>query len=369
MNKFILLVWVAIFSISLVNCTSKAESNNKSTSAKPLPVFTLQAIDTMLHTDYVANVQAIQNIEIRARVHGFLDEIFVDEGKSVKKGQILFQLNSAEYKADVAKAQANLLITKAEQKSSELEVGRLQLLVDKKVVGSIELELAKAKLKAAEAKVKEAISVLNNAQIKLSFATIKAPYDGVIDRLPMKKGSLITEGTLLTTLSDAHKVFAYFNVSELEYLNYKKRLDANTSTHNNEVELVLADGTLHTEKGIIQTVEAEVNPQTGSLAFRALFNNKNLLLKHGSSGIVRLFNDLKNAVLVPQKSVFEIQDKNYVFVVDNQSKIAMKNFVPANRIDQYYIVKSGLQAGDKIVYEGIQNIKEGDSILPQPIKK
>jgi membrane fusion protein, multidrug efflux system len=354
------------FTIFVVGLSSCKNNNEKTTAVqKKYPVLQLKSTDTVLHKDYVATIQAIQNIEIRARINGYLDEIFIDEGKPVKKGQVLFQLNSAEAKTEIAKAEANVLITKAEAKKEELELARVQLLVDKKVVSASELELAKAKLKAAEARVKEAQSILLNAQIKLSYTTIKSPYDGVIDRLPMKKGSLITEGTLLTTLSDAHKVFAYFNVSEAEYLDYKKRLDANRTVHDNEVDLILADGTLHNQKGLIQTVEAVVNPQTGSLAFRAVFSNSNLLLKHGSSGTIRLFRDVANAILIPQKSVLEIQDKNYVFVVDKSNRVTMRNFIPSFRIDNFYAVKSGLQSGDIILYEGIQNIKDGEMIDPQ----
>jgi len=353
------------FCIALLLIVGCKSSNEEVVNInKKFPVVQLQAIDTVLHKDYVATIQAIQNIEIRARINGYLDEIFVDEGKPVKKGQILFQLNAAEFKAEVAKAEANVLITKAEAKKEELELSRVQLLVDKKVVSNSELELAKARLKAAEAKVKEAQSMLNNAQIKLSYTTIKSPYDGVIDRLPMKKGSLISEGTLLTTLSDAQKVYAYFNVSEAEYLDYKKRLDAKRVVHDNEVDLLLADGTTYNQKGLIQTIDAEVNPQTGSLAFRAVFNNSNLMLKHGSSGTVRLYRDVSNALLIPQKSVLEIQDKNYVFVVDANNKVSMRNFIPNTRVSNYYTVKSGLKSGDIILFEGLQSIKDGDIIEP-----
>ncbi len=349
-----------------VSCKSKNDAE-KLPLLKTYPVVTLKAFDTVLHKDYAASIQAIQNVEIRARISGYLDEVFVDEGKSVKKGQVLFQLSAAEYKAEVAKAEASVLIAKAELKKEELESYRVKILVEKKVVSNSELELSEAKIKASEARVKEALSELNNAQIKLSYTTIKSPYDGVIDRLPMKKGALITEGTLLTTLSDAHKVYTYFNVSEVEYLEYQKSIASNTQAAYTEVELILADGSPYKSKGRLQTMEAEINTQTGSLAFRAVFDNANLLLKHGSSGTVRLYKDINNTILIPQKSIVEIQDKNYVFVVDKNNRIGMQNFVPGIRIDNFYTVKSGLKATDKILFEGIQTAKDGEVIVPKLI--
>lgn len=350
----------------LASC--KTENNsNKLPLVKTYPVITLKAFDTVLHKDYATSIQAIRNVEIRARISGYLDEVFIDEGKAVKKGQILFKLSDAEYKAEVAKAEASVLIAKAELKKEELELGRVKILVEKKVVNVSEIELSNARVKAAEAKVKEATSVLNNAQIKLSYTTITSPYDGVIDRLPMKKGSLISEGTLLTTLSDARKVYSYFNVSEVEYLEYQKSIANKTQMEYTEVELILADGSLYKSKGKLQTMEAEINTQTGSLAFRAVFDNDDLLLKHGSSGTVRLYKDVKNAILIPQKSVVEIQDKNYVFIVDKNNKITMQNFVPGIRIDNFYTVKSGLTVGSKIVFEGIQTAKDGEEIMPKNI--
>jgi RND family efflux transporter MFP subunit len=352
--------------VFFVSCKSKNDTDTLA-PLKSYPVITLKTFDTVLHKDYAASIQAIQNVEIRARISGYLDEVFVDEGKAVKKGQVLFQLSTAEYKAEVAKAEAAVLIAKAELKKEELEFKRVKILVEKKVVSTSELELSEAKIKAFEAKVKEALSELNNAQIKLSYTTIKSPYDGVIDRLPMKKGALITEGTLLTTLSDAHKVYTYFNVSEVEYLEYQKSVASKVQSPYTEVELILADGSLYNSKGRLQTMEAEINTQTGSLAFRAVFDNANLLLKHGSSGTVRLFKDVNHAMLIPQKSIVEIQDKNYVFVVDKNNRITMQNFVPGIRIDNFYTVKSGLKANDKILFEGIQTAKDGEEIVPKLI--
>jgi len=345
-------------------------SENKPAEEKPtLPVLTISAQTTQIKEPYVAEIQAVKNVEIRNRVSGFLDYILVDEGKKVTKGQVLFKINEAEYRAELAKATANLQTAIAESKSAELEVGRSQLLVEKQVVSKIELDMAKARLAAAQAKIEEARSNQQRAALDLSYTTISAPFDGLVDRMPLKVGSLLQEGTLLTTISDIHDVYAYFRVSESQYIGYRrKRLQDSTYTIGN-IKLILADGTIYPFEGKIETVEGDFETTTGTIAFRAKFPNPGRLLKHGSSGKILIINTIENAIIIPQKAVFEIQDKNYVYVVNDQNQVRMRSFTTKRRLDKHYIVEAGLEAGDKIVYEGIQNIKDGAVISPMPIQK
>jgi len=361
-----------IHQIGLLSCViiSSCSSENKLTEEKPaLPVITISAQTVQVEEPYVAEIQAIKNVEIRNRVTGFLDYILVDEGKKVSKGQVLFKINESEYQTELAKATANLQTSIAEAKSAELEVNRISLLVEKQVIGKVELEMAKAKLAAAQAKIEEARSNQQRATLNLSYTTITAPFDGLLDRIPLKMGSLLQEGTLLTTISDIQDVYAYFRVSESQYIQYRrKRIEDSTYTIGN-VKLILADGTIYPLEGKIETVEGDFETTTGTIAFRAKFNNPNRLLKHGSSGKVLITNTINNAIVIPQKAVFEIQDKNYVYVVNEQNQVKMKSFTTKKRLDKYYIVESGLQMGDKIVYEGIQNLKDGAFISPQPIKQ
>jgi membrane fusion protein (multidrug efflux system) len=329
-----------------------------------IPVVTVIQKDTTLETDYVSDIQAIKNVEIRARVQGFLEKILVDEGQEVRKGQVLFQINDQELKTELARSKANVSNAMAETKAAELEVNRTEVLVNKNIISKTEYELAAAKLKATKAKLDEAYSIQNNAETKLSYTTIKAPFDGIIDRIPLKIGSLIDPGALLTTISDINQVYAYFHVSENEYLQYKKSV--NKITHqSNPLQLILSDATEYPYLGKIETIDGEFNDNTGAIAFRAKFPNPNNLLKHGASGKVRITTNVDKAVLIPQKAGFEIQDKNYVFVVDKDNKIMMRPFFTTRRVAQFYIVDKGLKPGDKIVYEGIQNIKQGDKINPQ----
>ena len=355
------MVWIAA-------CESKKPAANDLAPPKVLPVTNVLMKDTNLYREYVADIQAVQNVELRARVQGFLERIYVDEGQEVKKGQILFKINDEEYRAELAKANANLESAIAEAKASELEVGRLKVMVEKKVISETELSVAEAKLKAVNARIEQARWAKSNAELRLSYTSIRAPFKGIIDRIPFKVGSLIDHGTLLTTVSDIHEVFVYFNVSEGEYLEYVKATVEETNGRNKLVTLMLADGTLYPYDGSVETMGGEFQASTGSISFRARFPNPNSILKHGATGKIRLSNTVTDAIMIPQKAAFEIQDKNFVFVVDSSNQVRMRNFVPKTRFSHYYIVESGLKSGEKIVFEGIQEIRDGMRIIPKQVR-
>lgn len=351
----------------VVGCNERNKLDDSKMENKLLPVTKLITKDTTLSREYVGDIHAVKNVEIRARIQGYLEKIYVDEGQEVKKGQPLFRINDEEYEEGLTSAKANLKSVIAEAKAAALEVDRVKLLVEKGVVSKTELEVVKAKLDAAQARIEEAQSAQKNSSIKLSYTYIKAPFDGIIDRIPFKVGSLINEGSLLTTVSDLNSVYTYFNVSEREYLEYFKARLRSGNANVAIVELILADGSKYSHKGKIETMEGEFQASTGSIAFRAKFPNPTKILKHGSSGKIRLTNDVNNALIVPQKATFEIQDKCFVFVVDSNNIVKMKSFKPKNRFANFYIIESGLLAGENVVYEGVKGLREGMVIDPQLI--
>lgn len=350
----------------LTGCESQTET--KKVIDKPaVPIIQLMRQDATLDRDYASRIEAVQNVEVRARVGGYLDKILVDEGQAVHRGQPLFQLNAAEYRVKVSEAQASLESARAQAQSAQVEMERVKLLVDKNVISPSELKLSQAKMATAQAAINQSKAALSNAQLLVSLTSIRAPFDGVINRLPFKTGSLIETGALLTTISDLDQMYAYFNVSENEYLaNVRKRRDPRHVTVR-EVNLILADGTPYPYRGKVETTETVFEGNDGTIAYRARFPNPNHLLRHGASGNIRLETEVDNAVLVPQKAVFELQDKNYVYVVDGGNKVRTRSFVPQSRIDQFYVVKSGLHAGDRVVYEGIQQLRDGMAITPRPM--
>ncbi|SOD92162.1 efflux RND transporter periplasmic adaptor subunit [Spirosoma fluviale] len=358
LTTHILSVWVLLFVVTACSTEQKTEQAKTETYPVIQPVVT----DTLYAKDYVADIQAVQNVEIRTRIEGYLDHIYVDEGGFVRKGQLLFTVNNPEYREELMRATASLNNATAEAKTAEVEVKSVSLLANKKVISEIELEKAQAKLAAARAKIDEAKTAQTGARQKLALTQIRAPFDGVVDRIPNKVGSLVDAGTLLTTLSDNHQVFAYFNVPEGEYLDFVTAKDA---LQKRDVSLVLANNQIHTNKGSIEKIDGQIDRNTGNIAFRARFANPKNLLKHGSSGKVRMNQAVTQALMIPQKAAFELQDKLFVFVVGADNKVRMRSFVPKLRLPQLYVVASGLAASDRILYEGIQTVKEGDTIEPQ----
>ena len=356
MKKIIPIIGIIV---GFIACTS--EQKNK-TEAGKFPVTSPFTMDTTYTNEYISEIESLQHIEIRAKIKGFIEKIYVDEGKLVKDGQLVFKISSKEFNQELLKAKAILKTAIAEAKITELNLLNIKKLSDKNIVAITELEKAKANVDAANAKIDEAKANEESAIINLSLTEIKAPFDGIINRIPFKMGSLIDEGALLTTLSNNKDVYAYFNVSEKEYLNFASQ---KVNDNKNNITLLLSNGQVHKFKGNVETIEGEFDKNTGNIAFRAKFPNPDLLLKHGSSGKVQLINELKNALFIPQKAAFEIQDKFYVFAIDSNNIVKQKNIIIKQRLPHLYVIESGLSSNDKIIYEGIQNVKEGDKIISE----
>jgi RND family efflux transporter MFP subunit len=366
-GQFTACILLGTFALSLLTACSKETKTAETTQTETYPVVRPVVTDTLYAKDYVADVQAVQNVEIRTRIEGYLDRIYVDEGAFVRKGQLLFTVSNPEYREELMKAQASLKNAQAEEKAAQVEVKSTSLLADKKVISTIELEKAQAKVAALQAQIEAAQTAVAGARMKLALTQLHAPFAGIVDRIPNKVGSLVEEGTLLTTLSDNRQVFAYFNVPENEYLDF---VTARQNVRSSPVSLVLANGQVLGNRGQIEKIDGQIDRNTGNIAFRARFDNPRNLLKHGSSGKVRMNQTVTNALLIPQKAAFELQDKLFVFVVGADNKVQMRAITTRLRLPQLYVVSSGLTATDRIVFEGIQTVKEGDTIqtklLPAP---
>lgn len=359
-----------IFSLLSVVVLAGCSGNAKEHVIKEhpfIPVTQIVAKDTIVEREYVADINAYRKTEIRARIQGYLEQIYVDEGQEVKEGQLLFRINADEYTAQLREEKATLASAEAEARTAQLALGQVKLLVEKNVISNTELEVARAKRDAYSAKVEEAKSRVASAALKVEYTSIRSPFTGTIDRIPFKMGSLIDEGSLLTTVSDTRSIYAYYNVSEGEYLAYLQKKRQQLNEDSDDVALILADGSEHLHKGKIETMDGEFETTTGTIAFRALFPNPDKILKHGASGKVKLMTTVKDAIIVPQKATFEVQDKTYVYVVDEQNQVRMQSITPRLRFSLFYIVEDGVQSGDKVVYEGLQDMKEGMKISPTSV--
>ncbi len=325
-----------------MGCSTKAEE--KKEEAVEYAVTSPLQKDTTATKDYVCQIHAIQHIEMRALEKGYLQKIFVDEGQSVRQGQLMFQIMPVMYNAELQKSQA-------EANYVGIELQNTKRLADSNIVSKNELALAKAKFDKAKAEV-------TLAQTHLMFTRIAAPFNGIMDHFQVRLGSLINEGDLLTTLSDNSKMWVYFNVPEAEYLDYKMHHKDNQVN----VNLLMANNELFAYPGVVSTIEADFNNETGNIAFRATFPNPKGLLRHGETGNIRMTLPLKNALIIPQKATFEVLDKKYVYVVDKNNVIRSREISIAAEMPHIFVVQSGLKKDDKILLEGLRQVKENEKI-------
>ncbi|MDQ4140490.1 MAG: efflux RND transporter periplasmic adaptor subunit [Bacteroidota bacterium] len=324
------------------SCESKKEVKEEET--KYLVTSPLKK-DTLITKEYVSQIRAISHIEIRALEKGYLQKIFVDEGQAIKKGQLMFQIMPTMYQAELQKAEA-------EANFVDIEFQNTQKLASSNVVSPNELAMARAKLNKAKAE-------LALAQVHLGFTQIRAPFDGIMDHFQVRLGSLVDEGDLLTTLSDNSKMWVYFNVPEAEYLDFK------TSQKNNnqqQVKLEMANQQVFENLGVVETIEADFNNETGNIAFRATFPNPKGLLRHGETGNILMEVPMKNALLIPQKATFEVLDKKYVYVVDKNNVLRSREITVAAELPHIYVVQKGLNENDKILLEGLRLVRENEKI-------
>lgn len=326
----------------VVGCNGKKEEKQEDTV---YPVTNPLKKDTVINKEFVAQIRSVKNIEVRAQEKGFLEKIYVDEGQYVHAGQTLFRIMPQLYQAELLKA-------KAEVEQASIELRNASTLANNNIVSKNEKAMAKAKLDAANAEMKL-------AQIHLSFTDIKAPFSGVINRIPLKLGSLVDEGDLLTSLSDNTDVYSYFNVSEPEYLSYQTHA---ADRGSNQVSLIMANGDMLPQKGEIQTIEGEFDNETGNIAFRAKFPNPDKLLRNGETGKVQMTLPLHNALIIPQKATYEIQDQKYVFIIGKDGKAKSRNIKVAYELPDLYVIASGLSEGDNILLEGVQKVKDDQKV-------
>ncbi len=305
--------------------------------------------DVISTQQYVCQIHSCQHIEVRALEGGYLEKINIKEGQHVKKGDLLFKILPTLF-------QARMESELAEANRVQIELDNAQSLMDKGIVSSQEIALKKAELAKAKAKVQL-------AQAELGFTNVKAPFDGIVDRQRNQLGSLIEEGDVLTTMSDNSLMWVYFNVPEAQYLEYKAELDKDGGKSDHlQIELKLANGEIFPQQGKIGAIEADFNNMTGNIPFRADFPNPEGLLRNGQTGTILIHRTLQNILVIPQRATFEILAKRYAFVVDKDNVVHQRDIEIEGEQDDIFVLKSGLKEGEKIILEGIRQVKDGDKI-------
>lgn len=356
-NKFI----GAIATLLIVASCGKKEEQAPAPGPMPFPVETVARQDATIYEEYTANLEGRQNVEIRPKVNGFIQKVYIDEGQVVHKGQLLFKLETQTLNQDAAAAKANV-------SAAQVEVDRLKPLVDRKIISNVQLETAKARLAQAKASYSAIAANIN-------YGTITSPVNGVIGSLPYKEGTLVsaTSEMPLTTVSDTKVMRAYFSMNEKQMISFSREFNGSTLQEKLKntppVSLLLADGSEYEEKGRLVTVTGLVNETTGTSQFRAEFNNPQAILRSGSKGIVRLPISFKNALVVPQTAVFDMQGKQMIYVVNKDNTVKSKIITIKTTSGDNFIVEAGLEEGEVIVVQGASKLKDGMAIVPQPKKE
>ena len=361
MKKSLSISGLFVLLLVLAGCGNEGESQAQAAApqAKPFPVTEVPQRTLTGYTTYPVKIEGIINSEVRAKVSGYITDVLVDEGQEVKKGQLLFKLETQSLNQDAAAAKANV-------NAAQVEVDKLKPLVEKNIISNVQLETAKAKLQQAQ-------SSYNSVAANIGYANIKSPVDGYVGSIRLREGALVspTSTQPLTTVSNISKVYAYFSMNETEYLDFLKEYEGEKVQDkiNNmpEVALKLANGTTYSEKGKIETINSQVNENTGSISFRAVFDNPSRLLSNGNSGKIRIPKTYENALIVPQESTFERQGNVLVYKLGAENKVSSSTLEIITSIDNLYVIKSGVKQGDTIVAKGLAKLRPDTEIKPQPV--
>lgn len=375
MKRIIIIIAIVLVAgLAFYGFTGGGEEQAPAPQAVAVPVLTIGAGQAVTTQEYPVTVEGRVNVEIRPQVDGYLDKVFVDEGAFVKAGQPIFKINESRYRELLNNAQGSLNGAEAALINAKLEVEKMIPLVEGKVISDFQLKNARASVKIAEANKKQAQAAVASARINLGYTLITAPVDGYITRLPKKQGSLVSaaDPTPLTLLSDIQEVHAYFSIGESDFIAFRERYEGNTLNDKLKklppVVLVLANGSEYEQKGKIDMVDGQFDRTTGAITLRASFPNAKGLLRSGNTGRVRLGITHDNAIVIPQSSTAEVQDKVFVYIVDKDNKVTK---IPVNILGKSgndYLIKDGLKAGDRIVYKGFESLQDGTVIVPEKIQ-
>ncbi|WDF70304.1 efflux RND transporter periplasmic adaptor subunit [Sphingobacterium oryzagri] len=362
---------VLIIPILLYSCSTSSSQTPEKQTAVAVPVLTIPTGTQAIETEYPASIEATANIEVRPQVAGILEQLFVDEGAKVSKGQLLFKIDSRPYREQLNQAKANLLAAEAALENAELEVEKKTRLVENKVLTDFQLKSALSARNIARSNVEMAKSAVESAKINLDYTSVRAATSGYIGRLQRKQGSLVSPSDQqpLTTLSDVHDLHVYFSLGEKDFVSFTNESAGKSMEEKLKllpaVSLILADERVYEHPGKIDMVDGQFDKNTGAISIRATFPNPQGTLRNGNTGRIRMEKSYQNAVLVPQAATVEIQDKVFVFSVSKDNSVSQQSLAIIGKQGSNYLVAGGLQPGAKIVSKRMDLLKDGQKITPQ----
>ncbi|WP_285901299.1 efflux RND transporter periplasmic adaptor subunit [Arenibacter catalasegens] len=356
MKRITTIILIGIATI-LSSCGNKSATQPTSAPPATFPVSQVQHKTVTGYIDYPASIEGRVNSGVRAKTSGYIEKVLVDEGQKVRKGQVLFKLETQSLNQDAGAAKARVNV-------AQVEVDKLIPLVEKNIISSVQLETAKANLAQAKANY-------SGVSANIGYATIKSPIDGYVGSINFREGALISpsDATPLTTVSEIDQVYAFFSFNEAQYIDHLLRSEGKSKAerikNSPDLSLVLANGKIYSEKGRIQTSTGQVNQNTGTIQIRAAFNNPNEILTNGNSGKIRFPIEYKDAVVVPQTATFEQQGNIMIFKLGADNKVETAIVKIKGTVDNLYVVDSGIDTNDKIIVSGVGKLRNGMVITPQ----
>lgn len=390
-----LLCFVVFFS-----CKNGAEQATTQ-PAKTYPVVTVPLKTIIGYDEFPATIQGKNNNEVRAKISGYITNVYVDEGNYVQKGQRLFSLETATLNQDanaakagveasdsqIAAAEATIKSAQAAVDAAQVEVDKLIPLVEKGIISEVQLETARANLNSAKSRYSQAQASksqaqaskgqaeanLNSIYANINYSVIRSPISGIVGKINMREGSLVgpSSTTPITNVSETGEMYAYFSMNESDYLNFLEEMEGSSLQdklkHLPQVDLMLANGSIYHEKGSIETVTGQIDQSTGTVQFRATFNNENKLLSNGNSGTIRIPKEYADVPVVPEQATFEQQGIIYVYKVEKDTAVSTV-ITLKDRVDNLGIIEEGIQEGDQIIANGVGNLRTGTAIQPQHVE-
>lgn len=359
---------IAYFSLALAltACGGKTQMPEQSND---FTVETVRTAEADVNTSYPATIRGIQDIEIRPKIAGHITKVLVDEGDFVRAGQPMFLIDRVQYEAAVKSAEANIKVMQSNISTQELTVENKRKLYEKQIISKYDYDIAQNQLQAFKAQLAQSRAALTDAKNNLSYCTITSPSNGVVGTIPFRVGSLVSSASAepLTTVSNISKVYVYFSMTEKQLLDLtresggiKKAIEAMPA-----INLVLADGSQYSQQGHITAVSGVIDQNTGAVQMRATFDNAGLILRSGGTGSILIPTHSDNAILIPQKATYDIQNKKFVYIVNQNNTVDSREIQVMTQNDgKSYIVTSGLKAGERIVTEGVNQLKKGMKINP-----
>jgi membrane fusion protein (multidrug efflux system) len=358
----------------IASCIHEKPGGHVAEMPREYAVTTVKPITVTIHQDFPATIEGQQVIEIRPMISGYLQDIFVNEGDHVKKGQLLFKIKNPMYEQQVITARASINRAEADVHTADMEIEKIRPLVERQIVSDYRLKSAELNLESKKAALEQAKAELANAEANLAYTSIRSPMHGIIGTFPYKQGALVSSNSqqALTTLSNIDTVFAYFAWNEKQLLDFLSGSPGESLDEKIKniplATLILANSTEYSEKGRITMASGMISTQTGSATFKAIFPNSAGLIRSGSSATIRIPEVKHNVLAIPQSATFELQNKSFAYRVDSANKVAAVSFDPVPTDDGHsFLVIKGLNPGDRIVVEGINSLKNGVTIIPKEI--